>query len=221
MDDNRLDMLARARDPQKHPNQRPRDAATLIVLDRSGARPHVLMGRRRHDLAFMPGALVFPGGRVEPEDRSLPVAAPLHPVVDGKLQQNVQRPSPAKARGYAQAALRETFEETGLRHPEPPDLSGLRFVARAVTPPRLVRRFDTRFFTIDADALQQQAEVVGPDAELTELVWLPLDAMDSGPHAITRVVLQELRERLARGFDPELPVPFYRVLHRRFTRSEL
>lgn len=215
-------MLAGARDRQVQANQRPLDAATLIVLDRSTSSPGILLGRRRADLTFMPGRLVFPGGRVETEDRTAAAASPLHPEVEAKLQRQVQRPSAAKAHGYAQAALRETFEETGLRAPGPPELAGLQFVARAVTPPRLVRRFDTRFFAIDAAQLQQHAEVVGPDAELTELVWLRLDqALGSGLAPITQVMLLELRDRLARGFDPALPVPLYRMLHGRFTRAEL
>ncbi|MDO0545712.1 hypothetical protein KTU62_24045, partial [Escherichia coli] len=52
---------------------RPRDAATLIVLDRRGkGGPKVLMGRRNPRLAFMPGQFVFPGGRIELGDRHMP-----------------------------------------------------------------------------------------------------------------------------------------------------
>lgn len=218
-----LALLASAEDRQVHPNQRPRDAATLIAVDRTTRVPNVLLGRRRDDLAFMPGRLVFPGGRVEPEDRVAPVAEPLEPVTEHKLQRLVQRPSARKAHGYALAAVRETFEETGLLvGGGTPDLRALRFVARAITPPRLARRFDTRFFTVDAAALEQRAEVAGPDAELTELVWMPIDsAMELELPKITRVVLAELRDRIDAGLDPALPVPLYRMQHGRFTRTEL
>jgi 8-oxo-dGTP pyrophosphatase MutT (NUDIX family) len=223
MSHHHLALLATARDRQVHPNSVPQDAATLIAIDRTTRVPSVLLGRRRDDLAFMPGRLVFPGGRVEPEDRVAPVAAPLTPVAESKLQAAVHRPSARKAHGYALAAVRETFEETGLLvGGGAPDLRALQFVARAVTPPRLVRRFDTRFFTADASVLEQRAEVVGPHAELVELVWMPIDsALEIKLAEITRVVLAELRDRIEAGLDPTLPVPYYRMLHGRFTRTEL
>ena len=40
---------------------RPRDAATLIIVDSTSGEPRVLLGRRRLDMAFMPGRYVFPG----------------------------------------------------------------------------------------------------------------------------------------------------------------
>ena len=51
------------------PTSTPKDASTLILLDRSGPEPKVLMGKRHHGHMFMPGKFVFPGGRVEPVDR--------------------------------------------------------------------------------------------------------------------------------------------------------
>lgn len=224
MTHDRVALLSSSEDRAVHPNLRPRDAATLIAIDRTTRTPSVLLGRRRDDLAFMPGRLVFPGGRVEPEDRVAPVAAALDEVTEAKLQRLVQRPSARKAHGYALAAVRETFEETGLLvgGGDAPDLRSLQFVARATTPPRLARRFDTRFFTADASVLEQRAAVVGPDAELVELVWMPIDsAMEVELPQITRVVLGELRDRIEAGLDPALPVPFYRMQHGRFTRAEL
>ncbi len=50
-------------------NVRPKDAATLMIVDRSGATPKVLLGKRHHGHKFMPGKFVFPGGRLEPNDR--------------------------------------------------------------------------------------------------------------------------------------------------------
>ena len=58
---------------------RPRDAATLILLDRVGGDIRVLMGRRHARHAFMPGKFVFPGGRTDPADSRIPVAEDLHP----------------------------------------------------------------------------------------------------------------------------------------------
>src|ERR1700728_4665170 len=65
---------------------RPRDAATLIIVDhRQAGRPKVLMGRRngRHD--FMPDKWVFPGGRIDPSDFRPPVASELRPEVAARL----------------------------------------------------------------------------------------------------------------------------------------
>src|SRR5438128_7979614 len=47
-----------------HPYFRPKDAATLILIDRSGEKPKVLVGKRHDKVVFMPGKYVFPGGRV-------------------------------------------------------------------------------------------------------------------------------------------------------------
>ncbi len=49
-----------------HPLIRPKDASTLILIDRSGSEPALLMGKRHTAHAFMPDTYVFPGGtRVE------------------------------------------------------------------------------------------------------------------------------------------------------------
>ncbi|MGB8186236.1 MAG: NUDIX hydrolase, partial [Pseudolabrys sp.] len=43
------------------PDSEPRDAATLMLIDRSGPAPRVLLGRRHAGHKFMPGKFVFPG----------------------------------------------------------------------------------------------------------------------------------------------------------------
>ena len=58
-------MTAVERD-RSSPNVRPKDASTLIIVDRSGTTPKVLLGKRHHGHKFMPGKFVFPGGRLEP-----------------------------------------------------------------------------------------------------------------------------------------------------------
>ena len=152
------------------PYVRPKDAATLILVDRAGRVPMVLLGKRHHGHKFMPGKFVFPGGRVDPADRHMPAARPLDPSTEAHLMKRLQRPSAEKARAFALAAIRETFEETGLllgvrgratakvpRGPWTafaeanilPDLGALHFIGRAITPPGRPRRFDARFFTID------------------------------------------------------------------------
>src|SRR5262249_42604386 len=96
------------------PLVRPKDAATLILVDRSTPRPKVLLGRRHQNHKFMPGKFVFPGGRVDPADRRIAGAAHLDPHVEERLLRAVQRPNPGRARALVLAAIRETFEEAGL-----------------------------------------------------------------------------------------------------------
>ena len=94
---------------------RPRDAATLILVERpERGAARVLMGKRHAGHRFMPGKFVFPGGRLEAEDRRMSAAGALDPAVEEKLNARVRRPSPGFARALALAAIRETFEETGL-----------------------------------------------------------------------------------------------------------
>ena len=75
-----------------------------------------------------------------------------------------------------------------------PDLGNIHFIARAITPPRRPRRFDTRFFTADATAIAHRIEgVVGPDSELVELTWVPIEeAAHLDMPTITGIVLEEL-----------------------------
>ena len=229
---------------QTHPNQRPRDAATLILLDRSGPTPKVLMGKRHHGHVFLPGKFVFPGGRVDPADRLMPVAAPLEPKTEERLMRHMSRPTAEKVRAFALTAIRETFEETGLligrkcpdvprTPPGPwtefakagvaPDLSSMHFIARAITPPRRPRRYDTRFFTADVSAIAHRIDgAVGPKAELVELVWMPIEETHKlDLIAITQLVLRDLQAQIDAGFSHDQPVPFYRMLHGKRSRELL
>ena len=110
----RAERLTRTIRDQTFPNLKPRDSATLILIDRAHPVPKVLLGRRHLRHRFMPGKFVFPGGRIEPTDRQMPTFAPLQAQYVTRLMRRVRRPSAAKAAGYALAAVRETYEETGL-----------------------------------------------------------------------------------------------------------
>jgi 8-oxo-dGTP pyrophosphatase MutT (NUDIX family) len=212
-----------------------RDAATLILLDRSDGPTRVLMGKRHAGHKFMPGKFVFPGGAVDPADRRMAVAGPLDARVSEKLLEKSRARSPDFARGLALAAIRECFEETGLAlgvadhgaPPEPPQgwaefaatgvfptLEGLDFLARAITPPGRPKRFDARFFVIDAQWIAHRGEgVIHPQAELTELVWVPLgDALGLDIPDITRTILGDLANLGPGPWDLGRPRPFYRAL---------
>lgn len=206
---------------------RPKDAATLIVV-RGGARPAVLMGQRAPGHVFMASKWVFPGGRLDRSDFTAPAAGELDPTSAALLTREAP---PRRARALALAAVRETWEETGLllARPAPParaagpwagfralgalpDLSALRYVARAVTPPGRARRFDARFFMADAAALRE-ADPSAASGELDEVAWIPLDEADAlDLPAITRFVIGEVRARLA---EPARPAPFVRFVRGR------
>lgn len=231
--------------PQKWPYVRPKNAATLIIIDRTRKVPTVLMGKRHDGHKFMPGKFVFPGGRLEPGDRRMVAAGALHEIDERRLAARVVRPSPALGRALALAAIRETFEETGLligdkdygapdsAPPGPweqfraqgvfPALEPLHFVFRAITPTDRSKRFDTRFFAVDSSAIADRVEgVVGPDAELTELVWIPLpEAETLDLPTITGTVLRALEKRIAAGFGRHLPVPYRRKLNGAWVKAEL
>ncbi len=240
----RAERLTRTIRDQTFPNLKPRDSATLILIDRAHAVPKVLLGRRHLRHRFMPGKFVFPGGRIEPTDRQMTTFAPLQERYITRLMRRVRRPSAAKAAGFALAAVRETYEETGLmlgvRSDRPmttppgeweafakasilPDLSAVHFIARAITPPKRPLRFDSRFFAADVTAIGHRVDgVVGPEAELVELVWLPInEARSLDMPGITAVVLEELQDRIAAGMSNDQPVPLYRMLHKRFVRETL
>lgn len=226
-------------------NQRPKDAATMLIIDRTSARPKVLMGKRHESHKFMPGKYVFPGGRLDDGDRRMVATGALPQICEDRLLKRAVHPSAAKARALALAAIRETFEETGLLfgsdefgapaaapggswadfagHGIFPDLSAITFVARAITPPRRPKRFDTRFFTIDASGLAKKIDgVTGPDSELTDLVWVDFDeAKELDLPTITKVIIQEVEARIEAGFAPYLPVPFYWEKRGSFVREEL
>jgi 8-oxo-dGTP pyrophosphatase MutT (NUDIX family) len=223
--------------------RRPRDAATLILLDRKGGEFRVLMGRRHERHAFMPGKFVFPGGRTDPSDSRIVVASGLHPHEQAKLTAGAGRTSLARARAIALSAIRETYEEAGLLigekgpfvagkaewqafadHGVRPALAGLRLIARAVTPPGRVRRFDTRFLSAWRGDVAVELPEGGPTNELEELVWLPIaEAKRADIPEITRTVLGELQKRLADDprLDPGGPAPFYRMIRKRFVRELL
>lgn len=208
-----------------------RDAATVILVERSAGRPRVLMGQRGKAAAFMPEMFVFPGGALETGDLALAEAAPVDPETAARL---AVATAPEVARALPLAAIRELWEETGLRlgRPDPeaaaraaaapetwrgflaaglvPATDALRLIFRAVTPPGRPRRFDARFFLAEAEALASGATGFAfVDHELSALQWIDLEAARRLPLPfITQVVIAELEAHLDEPGAPR-PVPWF------------
>lgn len=161
-------------------------AATVVIFrhDPAGGPPELLMVQRAKEMRFAGGAAVFPGGRVDPEDRAL--ALQLMPGAD---------PDEAAARI---AAIRETLEETGLAIATEGKVSaaeaaaarallleqgalapvlermGWRLTPEALVPfarwrPDWEGAFDTRFFL--ADVGTGAVEIAVDATENTRLFW--------------------------------------------------
>ncbi len=209
---------------------KPKDAATLIIVRRDGKEPTILMGKRAAGHKFMPNKFVFPGGKVDAGDSRIQPPNDLHPAVLKRLMKGC---SESRARALALAAIRETFEETGLVLGEPdtptiktrsphwgaflqhdvnPRLDTLNVIARAITPPYRSRRFDARFFMGEADLIQGDVHAAPEGSgELLQLHWVSLkDAQKLELPNITRMVLGEVERRLVDGHSPEDEGPFIR-----------
>ncbi|MDO6560939.1 NUDIX hydrolase [Paraglaciecola chathamensis] len=207
---------------------KPKDAATLIIVRRDNTHPQILMGKRSSEHKFMPNKFVFPGGKVDVGDSRIRPPNDLHPSV---LQRLMKGCSESRARALALAAIRETFEETGLllgeadnltiksrslqwqaflQHGINPRLDTLSLIARAITPPYRNRRFDTRFFMVDADIIQGDVhEAPQGSGELLAMHWVSLvDAEKLDLPIITRMILKEVKQRLTNGQTPEAEGPF-------------
>ena len=198
-----------------------RHAATVVLLRRSCAGgPRVLMGLRGKGAVFMPSKLVFPGGAVDSGDADVPLE--VDPMLDAALRDRSDGPSPA---AICAAAVRELWEETGLRlsapgdWPDPPrawrgfakgghrPAAPFRFVFRAVTPPGRPRRFDARFLLADADALSGDPDDFSRAGdELTHLEWVPLaEARSRDIPFVTEVALAEIARVAAGEHRPAVP----------------
>jgi 8-oxo-dGTP pyrophosphatase MutT (NUDIX family) len=197
------------------------NAASLIMLRESvdpSLRPQFLMIKRSPAMAFAPSALVFPGGRMEPDD----LAIASDPQLARHGSDDIHRDAGAVT------AIRETIEETGISigiDPEPPlsALQSWRLHLKAgwtfgdllrstdssinlaqVVPfahwlPNLVkkRRFDTRFYLCRSRA-DQCVEL--DEDEAVAHYWLTaaeaIAAAHAGEHRLVFPTLRNL-ERLA------------------------
>ena len=210
----------------------PRHAATLVLIRRMEDGPRVLMGQRGKGASFMPSKFVFPGGALDPADRMLAEHFDVAPEEADRLREKSEEGVEPAA--LALAALRETWEETGLAIGAPDDgakrfagqvhedwdgffvqglrpaVDQLRFIFRAITPPTRHKRFDARFFFADADLVAGDPDdFSAASGELTHLSWLTLsDARDLDLPFITEVVLAEVEARLKAPGEAR-PTPFF------------
>jgi len=183
------------------------------------------MGQRGAGAAFMPSKFVFPGGRVDASDTEVQLTTPLKDEDHARLSNHAEN---AKPSAFAAAAIRELWEETGLKLAAPdPDWQGpsgweafsrqalgpharpLSFFFRAITPPGRPRRFDARFFIADADAVSGDPDDFSQAGdELSHLQWIPVsEARDLDLPFITEVVLAEIAQ-MVRDPAPR-QVPFF------------
>jgi 8-oxo-dGTP pyrophosphatase MutT (NUDIX family) len=167
------------------------DAAGLVLVRGGAGGPEVLLGRRHRHAGFLPDIYVAPGGRVDAEDlQRSGFVEDLNPLVAAQLTRG-SRGRPALA--FARAAIRETYEETGLlltggggaaAGPAPapiwqafgerncrPGFDRLDFVCRAITPTSSKRRYNTRFFLADGAAVRGD---LSGNGELEDLDWWPV-----------------------------------------------
>ena len=203
-----------------------RSAATVIVVRNKHKNPSVLMGQRGVNAAFMPSKFVFPGGAVDDQDISIDIKKSINEVCKNRLLKENENGSWS---GLVAAAIRELFEETGqiigveeewsevpsnweefAKTGYVPDASNMSFVFRAITPPGRPRRFDARFFLIQAEELQTNLDDFSMASdELSHLQWIPLkDTKNFDLPFITQVVLAEVTGNLMKS-GPPARVPFF------------
>lgn len=205
-----------------------RHASTLIIVRDAQAKPKVLMGQRGASAAFMPDKFVFPGGAVDSGDAEVQLSG----MPDAQcLSRLAQLTDPGIVPSLLACMARELWEETGQILGKPaknarpanpdwdsfhatghaPSAHGVRFVFRAITPPGRPRRFDARFFLVDAQALATDLDDFSKASdELSHLHWVALsDARKLNLPFITEVVLAEI-SALTQTSAPPDSVPFFK-----------
>jgi 8-oxo-dGTP pyrophosphatase MutT (NUDIX family) len=150
----------------------PRDAATVMVLRQAADGVEVLMLRRTAAMKFAPGAYVFPGGSVDAADFSAEIG--WQGPDPAEFGSRLGAP-PELARALVCAAVRETFEESGVLLAGPPDgtlaaPSGESWEADRVAMTSgtltLAQLLSRRGLVLRADLLVPWARWITPEAEL-------------------------------------------------------
>jgi recombination protein RecT len=178
----------------------PKPAATAVLVRDAESGPELLLLKRLRTAGFVPGAYVFPGGRVDAADADDELVALLGDTPRG--------PEPP----FWLATIREVFEETSVllaratdggaaphasevgRWREAlladgvplldvmrglnvrPDISRVVYCSHWITPVAEPKRYDTRFFLAELPA---GAEVTADSREMSDAVWLsPAEALE-------------------------------------------
>lgn len=199
-------------EPNRTNPVRPVDAAGLVLIRAgAGGEPEILLGRRHTKAGFLPDIYVVPGGRVDAEDHAPSgFVETLAPAVAAALQSGGTRRPPL---AFPRAALRETFEETGLIVGDPghapaeadgevwrayrdaglaPPFARIDFICRAITPVNSRRRYNTRFFLLEAP----NTGAIRGNGELEDLAWRPASALGGLEIVdVTQYVLEEALRR--------------------------
>ena len=205
-----------------------RNAATVIVLRDRDTQPRILMGQRGAKAAFMPNKFVFPGGAVDPGDGHVEAGSAIGAPCDTRLEEDSEA---GLTKALTIAAVRELWEETGQILGTPGTWSGpipddwqsfaapghlphaapLQFSFRALTPPGRPRRFNARFFLVDAnDLVTDPDDFSAASDELSHLQWVALsDARSFDMPFITEVVLAEVEARVS-DRSPPASVPYFK-----------
>src|ERR1700687_909953 len=101
----------------------PRPASTILLLrDSAGAEIEVFMMVRHYEIDFNSGALVFPGGSVDKGDQDIIASPELYSGGEGLDTASLS---------FRIAAIRETFEESGILLARPQDSTDLVDAKRA------------------------------------------------------------------------------------------
>lgn len=216
-----------AAEPANNAAKPPIPSATVLLLRDGQQGLEVFMVVRHHQIDFASGALVFPGGKADPQDGDPKLAT----VTDGA--------SNAQRRAVLLCAIRECFEECGVllaRNATGELVSGselarldqfrdplhsgaldlvtfaeqeqLRFAADQlthfahwITPPMMPKRFDTHFYLAHAPADQL---AVHDGHESVDSVWLtPQEAIAAAAQGTYTIIFPTLRnlEKLAQSND--------------------
>jgi len=93
----------------------PLPAATIVLMRDGEPGLEVLLMRRNRSAGFVPGAYVFPGGRVDASDASPDIVARVDGLTDDDAAERLDlHGTVPSALAYYLASVREAFEETGV-----------------------------------------------------------------------------------------------------------
>ena len=242
----RAERLTRTIRDQSFPNVKPRDSATLILIDRAEAIPKVLLGRRHERHRFMPGKFVFPGGRIEPADRLMATAAALNAApprqADATRETAERREGGGFALGGGARDLRGDRADARRRARRRPMNVRRRhwqaFAKAGIVPGSQPDPFHRpRHHPAEAAAALRQPLLhrrcfrdraprrglcrAGQGAGRTGLAADYARRASSICRASPRWCWRSLQDRIAAGMSYDHPVPLYRMLHKRFVREVL